>query len=103
MCPGPEIEVRPVIAEEDFGFLDGANAYPASADVTFKVWVRHPAPPNSSQEVHKTYTGSLAQIDWPLAPWAGQTADFILEVDANNANATADWACWTSVKIVRGP
>jgi|GEM_PF-1729719 len=86
-----------------FGFLDGASAYPGSADVTFKVWVRHPAPPNSSQQVHKTYTGSLAQIDWPLAAWAGQTADFILEVDANNANATADWACWTSVEIVRGP
>jgi len=43
-------------------------------------------------DVPKSYNGSLTTIDIPLCSLRWYKAGLILEVDANNTNATQD--CW---------
>jgi hypothetical protein len=79
------------------GFIKGASA----GDVRFKVMIRTDAGNVWIADVTKTYSGALRTIDIPLSAYAGKKADFILDVDANNPNATQDWAVWVNTKITR--
>jgi hypothetical protein len=79
------------------GFIKGASA----GNVRFKVMIRTTAGNVWIADVTKPYNGSLATIDVPLSAYVGKKADFILDVDANNANATQDWATWVNASIYR--
>jgi hypothetical protein len=79
------------------GFIKGASA----GNVRFRVMIRTGAGNFWIADVPKAYSGDLKTIDIPLAAYAGTKPDFILEVDANNPNATQDWAVWADAKIIR--
>lgn len=80
------------------GFIKGA----AAGNVRFKVMIRTESSGNIwIADVNKVYNGSLTTIDVPLSAYAGQKADFILRVEANNANAQQDWATWIGTSITR--
>lgn len=51
-------------------------------------------------EINDTYDGNLRTIDIELSLYAGEKADFILQVDANGS-ASQDWATWVEAKIIR--
>ncbi|RPJ55251.1 MAG: hypothetical protein EHM12_12565 [Dehalococcoidia bacterium] len=80
------------------GFLKGANA----GNVNFKVMIRTTSGENVwVADVTKVYDGTLTTINVPLSAYAGKKADFILSVEANNANAAQAWAVWVTPKITR--
>ena len=78
------------------GFLQGGEAGVA----TFRVMIRAASGNTWIGEITDSYDGQLQTLNIPLAPWAGQTADFILEVQAG-ATSAQDWATWVEAKIVR--
>jgi hypothetical protein len=79
------------------GFIKGASA----GNVRFRVMIRTNAGNVWIADVAKAYNGALGTIDIPLSAYVGKKADFILEVDANNPNATQDWATWVNASIYR--
>jgi hypothetical protein len=46
-----------------------------------------------------TRDGSIIAIDLDLTPIAGKTNQIILRVEANNPDASQDWACWVNPRI----
>lgn len=97
MYPGYQVQSSDHFYSQ-IGFIKGASA----GNVKFRVMIRATTSGNVwIAEVNKTYNGALGTIDIPLSAYAGQKADFILEVDANNPNATQDWAVWVNTKISR--
>lgn len=80
-----------------FGFMENAQA----GEATFRVMIRPDNGPNEwIGEVTDSYDGLLKEMVIPLAPWAGQHADFILRVDAG-ASPDQDWATWVVAQIER--
>jgi hypothetical protein len=84
------------IFQATVGFLQGAGA----GDATFRVMIRAASGNTWIGEVTDTYDGTLKTMSISLAPWAGQTADFILEVHAGSTSAQ-DWATWVEAKVIR--
>ena len=80
------------------GFIKGA----AAGNVRFRVMIRTESSGNIwIADTAKSYNGALTTIDVPLSAYAGQKADFILRVEANNTGATQDWATWIGTSITR--
>jgi hypothetical protein len=46
-----------------------------------------------------TRDGAIISIDLDLTPIAGKTNQLILRVEANNPDASQDWACWVNPRI----
>jgi hypothetical protein len=46
-----------------------------------------------------TRDGATVPVDLDLTPIAGKTNQIILRVEANNADASQDWACWVNPRI----
>jgi hypothetical protein len=46
-----------------------------------------------------TRQNAIIPIDLDLAPLAGKTNQIILRVEANNADAAQDWACWVNPRL----
>jgi hypothetical protein len=80
-----------------FGFMENARA----GEAVFRVMIRPEHGPNEwIGEVPDSYDGQLKDMVIPLAPWAGQRADFILRVDAESS-PDQDWATWVVAQIER--
>ncbi|MGD2104289.1 MAG: hypothetical protein PVJ55_04125 [Anaerolineae bacterium] len=75
------------------GFLKNAAA--GSVKFTFGQFGKTPL----YSEV-KAYDGNLIEVDVDLSDLAGQSVEFILNVDANGGSQQ-DWAVWVSPRIVR--
>ena len=81
------------------GLLEGANA----GKVTFKVLLRTSSSGTVTlAQVTDAYGDGLKTISVDLSPYAGQSADIVLRVDAGD-KADQDWACWVGAEVYRYP
>ena len=76
------------------GFLQGAGV--TEGQVTFIVKGGNGTVLGSFGD---TRNGAILSIDLDLAPIAGKTNQLILRVEANNPDASQDWACWVNPRI----
>jgi len=74
------------------GLLNGASA----GDVIFNIG-RLSAPATINTEVF--YAGGVKTLESDLSAYAGQTIDFVLNVNANGSSGQ-DWAAWAEAKII---
>lgn len=80
------------------GLLEGASAGRVKFTILYDQNPNEPGGERTLFEREDTYDGRLIDFDVDLSPFAGQSGDIILKVDALGT-AGQDWAVWSQVRI----